>query len=46
MPTSQVTVGQTGPVSYAVVVGVAECVMGPQTGVPFEMMHVAGEGFE
>ena len=50
LPTSQVTVGQTGPVSYglvvvhAVVIGVAECLGWPQTGVPFETMHVAGEG--
>lgn len=52
LPTSQVTVGQTGPVSYglvvvhAVVVGVAECLGWPQTGVPFDTMHVAGEGYE
>lgn len=52
LPTSQVTVGQTGPVSnglvvvHAVVVGVAECLWWPQTGVPFDTMHVAGEGYE
>ena len=50
LPTSQVTVGQTGPVScglvvvQAVVVGVAECLGLPLTGVPFDTMHVAGEG--
>lgn len=46
LPTSQVTVGQTGPVTYAVVVGVAECLWWPQTGVPFDTVHVAGEGYE
>jgi len=52
LPTSQVTVGQTGPVSYGLgvvyvkVAGVAECLGWPQTGVPFDTMHVAGEGYE
>lgn len=50
LPTSQVTVGQTGPVScglavvHGEVVGVAECLWWPQTGVPFDTMQVAGDG--
>jgi hypothetical protein len=44
LPDSQVTAGQTEPVSRGLaVVGIIECLWWPQTGVPFDTMHVAGK---
>jgi hypothetical protein len=44
LPDSQVTAGQTEPVSCGLaVVGTVECLWWPQTGVPFDTMHVAGK---